>query len=656
LIVADSIGHALQAAPLVKVVYDTSKSPAPILNLQDAIEKKSFFPKVDNPALVPIGPFVVGDVDKALSQAKHVIKNSVAVETQYHFTMETQTTLAVPKEDMGMHLQSSTQWPAIVQHLVARILNLGDSKITVDVKRIGGAYGSKITRATWAAAAAAVAANKLNKPVHVTMDLADNMKMIGKRHPFQCDYQVGFDDTGKISALKMTYYADGGCSFDSTPGTMDMALTTADNCYYFPNYRVEGIDCYTNLPSNTSCRAPGCVPSIFFVESVVEAVADYLQTSPDVIKPLNFYQKNQVTPYGQSLPYFNLSSLWNQLMSSCNYANRLKSVNDYNAKNLWTKRGISLVPLKYGITWAARYGCDVNIYMDGTVGIIHSGVESGQGINTKVAQCAAYTLGVPLDLVSVYTTNTHSTPNTDPTGGSITSGLNSKAVMEACDVLNKRLAPLRNLLKGSGKSTSSEDLKETWQQLITKAYNAGVELKASAWVNVQSNEPFNYNSYGVTCTEVEVDILTGDTQIVQTDILFDCGISLNPDVDIGQVEGAFVMGIGYYLTEHLEIDQTTGELLSDGTWEYKPPSQKDIPIVFNVALLKDAPNPVGILKSKASGEPPLCMSCAVFFAVKNAIKAARKDAGLSPIFDLNPPALVSKIQQSCGINTNRLTW
>jgi len=317
-----------------------------------------------------------------------------------------------------------------------------------------------------------------------------------------------------------------------------------------------------------------------------------------------------------------------------------------------------LVPLKYGITWAARYGCDVNIYIDGTVGIIHSGIESGQGINTKVAQCAALTLGIPIELITVDTTSTISTPNADPTGGSITSGLNSKAVMEACDTLNKRLAPLRALLKGQGnigKSATPEELKASWQELIFKAYNAGVELKASSWVNWSGNEPFTYNSYGVACTEVLVDVLTGETQILQTDILFDCGISLNPAVDIGQVEGAFVMGIGYYLTEHIEYS-LSGDLISDGTWEYKPPSQKDIPIVFNVALLKDAPNPVGVLKSKASGEPPLCMSCSVFFAVKHAIAAARADLQEAPTFALDPPALVNKVQQCCGVDQSKLVW
>lgn len=650
LILADSKLHAEAAAKLVKVTYDTTGLDSPVLNLQDAIARQSFFPELPN--LTPAGPFTTGDLNTGFSQSKHIIQDSVAVETQYHFHMETQTCIVIPEEGQRMKIHASTQWPAIVQALVGRILGINGSNVTVEVERIGGAYGGKITRANMVATACAVAANKVNRPVRIAMDLNSNMEMVGKRHPFQCDFKVGFDDNGKVIALQMTIYADGGCSYDSTTVITDMALTTADNCYFVPNYYCKGVECHTNLPSNTPMRGPGCVEAIYFLESIMERVASYLQMSPDDVKLANFYTKNQVTPYGQPLTYWNLPSVWDQLLASSDYKSRAAAVAAYNTSNRWTKKGIALVPMKYGIGWSgAKYGCEVAIYMDGSVSITHAGVEVGQGINTKVAQVAALELNIPLSLISVYATSTKATANTDPTGGSITSGLNAKAVIAACQELNKRLAPFRAMMRHYGDAGAS-----SWPQVVLKAYGAGVDLKASAWQYENDKNPFTYNSYGVACAEVFIDVLTGETQILRADILFDCGVSLNPAVDIGQVEGAFVQGIGYFLTEHIEIDQTTGRNLTNGTWEYKPPSQKDIPIVFNVGLLKDAPNPVGVLRSKASGEPPYALACSVFFAVKHAVMAARKDAGLAQEVELKQPATVYRIQQACGVVASQLHW
>lgn len=648
LIVAESYRRAREAVQLVKVTYDVSKAPKPVLSLDEAISRNSFFPPY--PGTTPVGPFTTGDLSKGFAQSKHVLQNSVSVGSQYHFHMETQSSVAIPVEGQAMKVISSTQWPSLMQNLISRVTGVNSSKITVETRRVGGAYGGKITRSAMVATAAAVASKKLKRPVKLSLDINTNMEMVGKRHPFRCDYKVGFDDNGKINALQMTLYADGGCSYDSTAGTVDMALTSADNCYFVPNYAIEGKLCFTNLPSNTPTRAPGCVPAIYFMESVVESVSAYLGLSPDVVKPLNFYAKGQTTPYGQPLPYFSLGSLWDQLKASCNYDARKAQVQLYNSNNRWTKRGISLVPLKYGISWAgAKYGCQVNIYMDGTVGVGHSGVEVGQGINTKVAQCVAHELGIPLDLIAIDPTNSFIATNADPTGGSITSGLNSKIVMEACDILNKRLAPLRTLMRQDKRT------EPTWQELITKAYAAGVELRAHAWITAQTPNPFAYNSYAVACTEVQVDILTGATEVLQTDILFDCGVSLNPDVDIGQVEGAFIQGLGYFLTEYIEYDPS-GKLVTNGTWEYKPPSQKDIPIRFNVALLKDAPNPVGVMRSKASGEPPYCVACSVYFAVKQALASARAEVGQKGDFALPAPATVWNAQQAAGVQIEQLYW
>lgn len=354
------------------------------------------------------------------------------------------------------------------------------------------------------------------------------------------------------------------------------------------------------------------------------------------------YKKGDITPAGQPLTYFNCDQLINTVKQTSDYDIRVTQIENFNSENRWKKRGISLTPIKWGVGWTgAYYNCMISIYAkDGSLSINHGGVEMGQGIHTKVAQACAYELNVPIETISIKTADSFVNLNGMTTGGSITSELVSQACIECCKIILNRLEPVRKLLPAG----------YTWVELIQKAFSMGVDLAARYWICPQTEYPFEYCVYGACVTEAELDVLTGETQIIRSDILYDGGKCTNPEIDLGQAEGAFVMGMGFWLTEKIKYDPNTGLLLTNGTWEYKPPSSKDIPIDFRISFLKNNPNPMGVLGSKAIGEPPLCLSPSVAFAVKRAIEAARKEAGKDEFFPLNSPATVDSIQQLCLVN------
>lgn len=634
IVLADTQMHANAAAELAVLSFTNINKP--ILTISDAVAAKSFFP-------CPLSPVQSGeDITKALGESPHVVSGSVTCGGQYHMHMETQSSEAVPTDDGGIDLYSSTQWLDLTQRSAAQMSGLPAGRIRVTIPRIGGAYGGKITRSLMVSSAVSVAAVRTNLPVRCVLPLSTNMQMIGKRNPFTCNYSVGFDDRGLLHAVKLDYLADCGFSPSDTVGTMSMALTICDNAYACPNWLVTPYLLKTNLPTNTACRAPGVCPAVFFMETVMENVAKTLGVAPELVRQANLYQKGQVTPYGQPLPYCSLSSLWAQAMTSMDFASRKSLVSAFNTANRWRKRGISIAPQKYGLVWnTENLSAYIAIYgHDGSVVVTHAGIESGQGINTKVAQVVAYKLGVPLEKVTVELPKVFDAPNTACTGGSVTSELCCMAAEAACDILNQRLEPVRKSLPPTA----------TWQDLINKCVQQLVELGARGWVTPTHTAPFQYNSYGVVCTEVEIDVLTGEQQILRADILFDCGQSLNPAVDLGQVEGGFVMGLGYFTTELLKYDALTGRNLTDGTWEYKPPAVKDIPIDLRVTLLPNAPNPAGYLRSKACGEPPLTMASNIIMALGQAVQAAIAELpGPVPVL-LDAPATVENIQLQCKVS------
>jgi len=384
------------------------------------------------------------------------------------------------------------------------------------------------------------------------------------------------------------------------------------------------------------------------MEYVLEHISSFLQADPDQIRELNFYKQNQTTPYGQELTYYNIPTMWETFKINCDYENRFAAVQQYNATNRWTKKGISMITVKFGLGWQGNnFGLMLNVYPDGTVNVNHGGIELGQGIDTKVAQVVAYELGIPMSSIVVTSANSQIVPNNSSTGGSVTSGLCSLAAIEACTLMNQKLAPVRQQLPAGS----------SWVDVVSAAIGDGIDLQTKGWVNPGPSPtgPWQYNSFAVACSEVLLDVLTGEYQIIRSDILFDCGISLNPAVDIGQVEGAYIQGIGLFMQEQIILD-AEGNLITDGTWEYKPPCSQDIPIDFRVTLLKNAPNPYGVLSSKASGEPPLAAATCVFTAVRKAVQTARTQVGNTQVALYDAPATVETIQTNCLLNINQFTF
>jgi xanthine dehydrogenase/oxidase len=704
-VLATSRAVAVQAAGLVEVTYGpapaTKPAPAdapavpkervyggvraPIISLQEAIDAGSFFSS-DLPAGGPACPKLSrGSVSQALPASAHTLSGTVSLGGQKHFYFEVsclpahkliqiyihilttvlsllhldpnhqpQTAMASPGDAVGgdsIHLVAATQGPCNMQESVSALLGLPNHHVDVTTRRSGGAFGGKLTRCLFTAGAASLGAWKHGVSVCCTNDRATDFAMVNGREAMLFNYDVGFDDKGIVSALKLTMYMDAGCIVEGSWGDSDMAMLWGDNTYYFANYEAEAKLCKTNNVSTTSMRSPGVVQSVFAVESIIERVANTLNLPVTHVQEANFYKVGQLTPALQPLHYCSLEQVWSGLKVLAKYDDTLAEVQAFNKANRFRKRGISMTPTKFGMglqNWQS--GATIKIFPgDGTVAVAHGGCEIGQGINTKVAQVAAYALGCDLKLVNVMATDTNKIPTNSMTGGSGSSESSSQAVLQACQTLKARIAPFMK----SGKS---------WADAVSDANDAHVNLMSDAYFAPTVIEPadkplsktFTYFVWCAACSVVEVDVLTGQVTIISSTINYDCGQSLNPAVDIGQIEGAFVMGLGYFLTEEVVVSDS-GALLSNGTWEYKPPCSQDIPVNFTVSLLKDAPNPLGVLRSKAVGEPPYAIANSAYFAVKSAVAAARADTGLTGHFEMPSPATVGCVQQTCATPAAALT-
>ncbi|KAK7794360.1 hypothetical protein R5R35_007242 [Gryllus longicercus] len=594
IVVAETQDIAVRASKLVKVDYKDVKKP--VLTIREVLSSGDKSRIADKGKIDPTDP-------KAKSEAKHVIKGNFDIGGQYHFTMETQSCVCIPIED-GMDVYSATQWMDLTQFAISQALGIPENSINVYVRRLGGAYGAKISRATHVATACALAAYKLNRPVRMVLSIEDNMKSMGKRFSCVIDYEVGVDDNGVIKYMEATLYENAGYVFNES--VVGFTIHHFVSCYDQSTWSVKARSVRTDLPSNTYCRAPGSTEGIVFIENIMEHIAKTLNKDPIQVRMNNLKKDSPI------------QKLTEELKQSSSYDERVLTIEEFNKENLWKKRGIAFVPMEYPFGFWGNFHAIVSIYAgDGTVAVAHGGIECGQGINTKVTQVCAHILGISLDLVSVKPSNNLTAPNGMVTGGSIASEACSYATMMACKELLKRLEPVKKTMDHP-----------TWQQLIAEAYKQNVDLCAT-YMFTNKDDVKNYSIYGVTVAELEVDILTGQQQILRVDLIEDCGISLSPEIDVGQIEGAFVMGLGYYLIENLVYHPNNGELLTNRTWNYKTPGAKDIPIDFRIQFRRNAPNPTGVLRSKATGEPPLCMSCVVLFALRNALDSARKNAGKS---------------------------
>ncbi|CUE58771.1 xanthine dehydrogenase oxidase-like, putative [Bodo saltans] len=641
-VLATTERFADECAAAVVVTYKNIATP--VVTLQQAIAANSFMPTAQVPP-----PVTRGNATTAMASAAKVITGTVELGYQYHFHMENHVTLVVPREDV-LEVHSATQMPVPLQQQCAAVSGYPMSKVVVTVKRCGGGFGGKISSSVLPAAIATICAVKTMRPVQIVVDLQKTTALLGCRGGKLMTYTVGVTNDGLIQALEANVVCSGGAVITDAVGADMVAIHSLDNAYYIPNANIVGQLVTMNIAPVTAVRGPGWVPGIHFGESIISSIASSLGVDPNTIREKNFFTKGQTTCDGMILSYWDMPAIWSTLKENAGYATRVSDVEAYNNANRWTKRGLAMTAVRFGVgQTGANFDCLVNIYPDGTVSITHGGSEIGQGINTKVIQVAALKFGMTLaeiGNISINETCTRSiSAGSNVTGGSVTSELCSLAVMHACETLNRRLAPFRT--KG-----------QTWLQLITAAGAAGVELSSSGFTNAPVNGSgiFNYNSNGAALSEVEVDILTGQYQVRRVDIVFDCGVSLNPMIDVGQVEGGFLFGQGYYTQEDPSWDPATGQPMAGSTWEYKPPSAYDVPETFNIALLKNAPNPLGVLGSKATGEPGVALATSVVQALESAITAARSANGLGSTRWLatSLPLTVNKIQQACGTTVTNL--
>ena len=572
--------------------------------------------------------------------------------------METMASVAVPEEDGYWTVHSSAQGPASIRNTLAGVLQTPASRINVVTKRAGGGFGGKIMRSHPIAAAVTVAAKKLRRPVRMQLDRNTDIIMTGKRHPYQNQYKVGFDETGKISTLQMQFYAEGGYNHDASLGCMDMCMMWADACYYFENYHIANKVCKTNNPSNTATRTPGAAQGIFTTECVLEHVAHIVGKPVEAVRALNFYKEGQLTPYREKLVDFNVPDCWSGVQAKADWSSKLADVAAFNKANRWRKRGCSMIPVKYGAgDNGFQSACILNaIAEDGSVSVSTTGTEIGQGLYTKVAQAVAYKLKVSLDVVTVLPTETAKTANFGDTGGSATSESSVQAAIFACDEMLARLAPFMKPKEGKP---------ATFHDGVMGAMGAGLPLTTYGYYNgdktgnlkgTPPNAPrFNYFVYAAAVAVTELDVLTGEIQVLSIDVVYDNGISLNPKIDLGQIEGGLVMALGWYMTEEIISNPTTGVMQTNGTWDYHPPQSKDIPIEMNFHLLPNKPNAAGIVSSKFVGEPPMILANSIVFAAKRALYAAREEAGDTSWFQLDVPATPEKLQMLCGVTPAQLT-
>jgi len=655
-ILADTSGQARLAAK--KVVQQYKSAGAVVVGIDKAMQLSAIAPP-PQPGRAPTShrrrgarPEFAAGVElvaasptqkDGLLSAKAVLRTGA----QSHFYMETQSACAIPFDGQQWEVYVSDQDSNFTQASLALILGVPQHHINVKVPRAGGAFGGKLLRQCINAGAAAVAANAVRRPVRIQNERSDDMQMFGGREVIHFDYDATFDTVGVLDSMDMTMTIDPGWFYGDAEGDMTMAVGWSDNCYRFKNFKVTPKAAVTTTAHTTPMRAPGCLQSILAAEVVMEHVAKVVGKPLDELRELNFYKLGDTTPFNDTIGKegynWTIPTLWSQIQNDAKYAERKKAIEDYNAQNRWTKKGIAMSPVKYvmGIDFYSS-GALVNIYADGTVLVSTGGCEVGQGLNVKVALCVASTLGAPLEKVRVGARETDKVPDNTGTGGSGTSECTSEAAMMACRKLLDLLAPYRTE-------------QTTWEAAVAAAAKANVGLMASGWYQYKKDDnQCAYSTYGTAISEVLVDGITGEVRVERVDVLMDLGNQLDAAIDIGQVQGGFMMALGYLLTEEQKFDESARQL-NLGTWEYKIPSAYDIPLEFNVALLKDSPNPVGVKGSKASAEPSMCLIPSVYLAVKNALYALRKSNGLGDDwFMLDTPLTPERVAIAAGTRVSSL--
>ncbi|MBU2981297.1 xanthine dehydrogenase molybdopterin binding subunit [Lentibacter algarum] len=608
-----------------------------------------------------------GDVASGLKNAKHRIKAQMEIGGQDHMYLEGHISFAIPGEDEDVLLYTSTQHPTEAQVIVAQVLGVAAHCVTVKVRRMGGGFGGKESQMNLFASVAAMAAKKWNAPVKIRPDRDQDMSATGKRHDFSVDYEVGFDDSGRIEAVEGQFAARCGFAADLSGPVTDRALFHADNAYYYPNVKLVSKPMKTNTVSNTAFRGFGGPQGVIVAERMIEEIAYALGQDPLDVRRANFYGigERDVTPYHQTVEDNILERLVGELEESSDYRKRRAEIVAHNATSPVIKRGIALTPVKFGIsftaTWYNQAGALLHVYKDGSIMINHGGTEMGQGLNTKIAMIVAEAFGVDLSLVKITATATDKVPNTSATAASSGTDLNGMAAQDACEQIKARLVGFAAERWGDvcndvqfvdGKVLCGGE-EHDWAEFVSQAYMARVQLSAAGFYKTPKihwdrdkgqGRPFYYFAYGAACSEVSVDTLTGEYRVERADVLHDVGRSLNPVIDRGQVEGAFIQGMGWLTTEELWWDDK-GQLRTHAPSTYKIPLASDKPREFNVKLAEWSENPERTIKrSKAVGEPPFMLGISVFEALGHAV-ASLGDYKTCPRLDA--PATPECVLMAC---------
>ncbi len=645
-----------EAKKLIKL--EIKKLPA-IFTMEEAIEKQDFIGETYT--------ILDGDPEADLKTAEHVFEGTFHTGAQEHFYFEPQSTIVYPDESNAVKVLSSTQNPTGVQKTVAAILGIPFNKIIVEVKRLGGGFGGKESQGAPFSAMAALVALKTQKPARFCLDADEDIKITGKRHPFMNKYKIGFTKEGEITSFILNLYSNGGYANDYSLSVIGRSMVLAESVYSIPNIKITGTVCRTNLPPNTAFRGFGVPQGVGTTESIIEDIAVFLKKDPMEIRRKNLYQvtEKNVTPYGQVLLNNTMPQIVEELVISSDYDNRVKKIKEFNAKSKNLVRGIAFMPVKFGIGFEIRFinqgSALVNIYLDGTVQVSTGGIEMGQGLNTKIQQIVASEFCLDAEKVRVMTTSSEKNNNASPTAASTGTDFNGGASENACKSIKKRLlqfaseylypdAPAIEYIEWTEEGIHDvRNPKKSidFAELVLNAYFNSISLGERGFFTTPGidfdwetckGSPFHYFTYGGAVAEVEIDKFTGETKVLQTDILMDIGKSINPGIDKGQIIGGFMQGLGWSAMEEIKYSDK-GEVLTHSATTYKIPGIGDVPEILNLEFLDNDTNIHNIKRSKAVGEPPFILGISVWLAIKNALSFLSD----GEIVDLKIPATQEQV-------------
>lgn len=655
LVLADTRRQARLAAR--RIVLEIEEQPA-LLDAREAFRRGEL--------IAAPRTFLLGDVEQALAKCDLVVDGRCRSGGQEHFYLEPQSALVHPREQRGVRIHSSTQSPTAVQKVCARVLGLPMHEVEVDTRRLGGAFGGKEDQATPWAALAALGCWKTGRPVRLVLDRRQDMLSTGKRHPYDSDFTIGLNREGDILAYRVFFYQNAGAAADLSTSILERSLFHATGSYFIPNVRVDAACCRTNLVPFTAFRGFGGPQAMFVMEAAIQAAADKLGVEARVIQGRNLLKEGDVLPYGMEVEHCRARACWTEADKRYSFDKVYREVSSFNEKHSYRKQGVAIMPICFGISFTNislnQARALVHVYNDGSVGVSSGAVEMGQGVNAKIAAVAARTLGIGLERIKLESTNTTRVANTSPTAASSGSDLNGMATQLACDSIRRRLqefaatqlgdcAADEITISGGQVLRASQATGLSWEELVDKAYWARVCLSAQGHYATprlyfdrqqEKGQPFAYHVYGTALCRVTLDCLRGSYSLDQVQLVHDSATSLAPDIDLGQIEGALVQGLGWMTVEELQWDEQ-GRQRTGSAAAYKIPDMRFGPQTVETAILEGEPNPYAVLGSKAVGEPPFMYGIAGWFALYRAMRAFRPKGKFRFEAPLTPEKILTQL-------------